>query len=454
MNILPFVREGLGNSSYLAQVGEGDAVLIDPDRSVDRYLKAAQERGWKIVSILETHLHADFVSGAREAAYVTGAELHAPEDSHLLFPYSPLKGGQRLESGGVRIEAIASPGHTPEHLSYLFLWDRQPPTLFSGGALIVGGAARTDLISPAMTEPLTRAEFRTLRNAFTSLDDETLLYPTHGGGSFCSVGSGGERVSTLGNERASNPLLAIEDEEEFVRWFPGTFPAGVPDYFFRMRPINQAGSRLRSQVARPAALSPEEFDAARRKALVIDVRPIEEYARAHIPGALNNTLRSGYATFLGWLVPPDATLLFVLGDMPLEQVVDESLLVGYERFGGWLEGGMEVWEARGLPVQRFEVVNASQARKAIRDGAAVLDVREDNEFESGHIEGAIHVPLGKLEQRIGEVPRDRPIVAYCGHGERSSTALSLLEQAGIRDALNLKGGFGAWKDAGFKSADE
>ncbi len=454
MNILPFVREGLGNSSYLAQVGEGDAVLIDPDRSVDRYLKAAQERGWKIVSILETHLHADFVSGAREAAYVTGAELHAPEDSHLLFPYSPLKGGQRLESGGVRIEAIASPGHTPEHLSYLFLWDRQPSALFSGGALIVGGAARTDLISPAMTEPLTRAEFKTLRNAFATLGDETLLYPTHGGGSFCSVGSGGERVSTLGKERASNPLLSIEDEEEFVRWFPATFPPGVPDYFYRMRPINQAGPRHRSQVSRPPALSPEEFDAARRKALVIDARPIEEYAYAHIPGALNNAFRSGYATFLGWLVPPDATLLFVLGEMPLEQVVDESLLVGYERFGGWLEGGMEAWEAHGLPAQRFEVVNASQARDAIRDGAAILDVREENEFRSGHIEGAIHVPLGKLEQHIGEIPRDRPIVAYCGHGERSSTALSLLERAGFTEMLNLKGGISAWKNAGFKSVHE
>ena len=450
MKVIPFVREGLGNSSYLVQVGEGDAVLIDPDGSVDRYLTAAQDRGWTITSIFETHLHADFVSGALEAAYLTGASLYASAEASLRFPHNPLKAGQRVHTASTYVEAIASPGHTPEHLSYVLCADREPPALFSGGALIVGGAARTDLISPQMTESWTRAEYTPLKKAFSSLGDETVLYPTHGGGSFCSVGAGGRRVSTLGEERAHNPLLSLGDEDEFVSWFPSTFPPGVPDYFFRMRPINQAGPRLRSEIPAPLGLSPTEFDAARRGALVVDVRPYEGYANAHVPGSLNNTLRDVYATFLGWVVPLETPLLFVTGDLPLEQVIEESLLVGHERFAGWLDGGIEAWIEGGFPVQRVEVVDARQAHKALADGATVLDVREKNEFESGHIQGAINVPVGKLEANLAEIPTDRPIIAYCGHGERSATALSLLERTGVERLMNLKGGIGAWTESGYQ----
>lgn len=453
MQVVPFVREGLGNSSYLVQVGESEAVLIDPDRSVDRYLRSARERGWKIGAVLETHLHADFVSGALEVGYLTNAHLYASGAAELQFPHKPLKAGQRILIGDVRVEVISSPGHTPEHLSYSLRGDRQPPVLFSGGALIVGGAARTDLISPEMTETLTRATYRTLREAFSELPDETLLYPTHGRGSFCSTGAGGRRASTLGAERAENPLMSIRDEEEFVSWFPSTFPSGIPDYFFRMRSINQAGPRLRSRFAAPPPLSPDQFDAAREAALVIDVRPYEDYAIAHVPGAISNTFRDVYATFLGWVVPPDKPLLFVLGDVLLDRVVDESLLVGYERFAGWLDGDMNSWMARGLPVSQVRLATANEARVSILNGAVALDVREDGEFASGHIEGAVHVPLGRLEARLEEIPRDKLIIAYCGHGERSSTALSILERAGAGDLVNLSGGMGAWRDSGYEAVE-
>jgi hydroxyacylglutathione hydrolase len=446
--VIPFVREGLGNSSYLVQVGEKEAALVDPDRSVDRYLKAAQERGWQIISIFETHLHADFVSGAREVAHRTAAKLYAPAQAQLRFPHKPVEEGQKVQTGSVHVEVVASPGHTPEHLSYVFFPERQPPALFSGGALIVGGAARTDLISPQMTEPLTRAAFKTLHTAFSSLGDETVLYPTHGGGSFCSAGGGSKRVSTLGEERAQNPLLSIKDEEEFARWFPSTFPPGVPDYFYRMRPINQAGPRLRREIAVAPGLSPAQFAKAQTGALVLDVRLYGEYAEAHVPGSISNAFRAGYATFLGWVVPPNIPLLLVTGSVPLEQVIEESLLVGYEHFAGFLEGGMAAWKSDGLPVQHMEVVDARQAHKALLNGAAALDVREPGEYASGHIQGAIHIPLGKLQTRLGDVPRDCPIVAYCAAGLRSATALSILERAGYRDLLNLAGGAGAWRDSG------
>jgi glyoxylase-like metal-dependent hydrolase (beta-lactamase superfamily II) len=184
VEVIPFVREGLGNSSYLVQVGEGEAVLVDPDRSIDRYLETAHSRGWRVVSVLETHVHADFISGVLEVAHATGAEVNLPEGSGARFPHSQLKPGQQVRFQRVTVEPIASPGHTPEHMSYFVHNAGQAPALFTGGSLIVGGAARTDLISPQMTETLTRAQYRTLKTAFSSLRDETLLFPTHGAGSY------------------------------------------------------------------------------------------------------------------------------------------------------------------------------------------------------------------------------------------------------------------------------
>ena len=448
MNLVPFVHEGLGNSSYLIGNGSGTAILVDPDRTAQRYLDVAAQRGWRIGQVLETHLHADFVSGAHEIAAALGARLFVPRDAAIRLPHEPMAGGERLTFDGFEAEVIASPGHTPEHMSYVLRTAAGQAALFSGGSLLVGGAARTDLIAPEMTEPLTRAQFRTLQAAFSALTDDTLLYPTHGGGSFCSAGAGGQRTSTLGEQRASNPLLSFADEEEFVRWFPTTFPA-VPAYYARMRGVNQAGPALRRDIAAPPRVAPAEVDAVRRHATVVDTRPVEDYMRGHIPGSLSIAFRDAYAVWLGWLVREDAALVFVTGEEPLERVLDESLLVGYERFAGVLEGGMAAWEAAGLPVAAAPLVNAAEGRRALQDGAAAVDVREPDEFASGHLPGALHIPLGQLAARAGELPRDRPILAYCGHGERSATALSVLERAGVGPLINLAGGTESWQGAGY-----
>ena len=448
MNIIPFVHEGLGNSSYLMEVATDEAVLVDPLRSVDQYLRAAEDRGWRIRTVLETHLHADFVSGALEVAQAMGAEIFVPQAGSVRFPHRPVQPGERIRIGGFDLEAIASPGHTPEHLSYVLRAAQGPPALFSGGSLIVGGAARTDLIAPEMTDSLTHSMFRTLKTAFTSLPDETLLFPNHGGGSFCSAVPGADRTSTLGLERRQNAVLAVENEDEFVRWFPTTFPA-IPAYFFRMRPINQEGPRLREQIAPSPPLQPDAFDAARQGALVVDVRSIEAYAAGHVPGSLSNEFRDSYAVWLGWLAPPETPLLFVRDDEPLERIEEESLLVGYERFAGWLEGGVEAWAKAGKPLASTPLVDAAEARKALLAGAIALDVREPNEYAAGHVADAISIPLGQLEARLAELPRDRPIVAYCGHGERSASGLSILERAGFENLVNLDGGFGVWEEAGY-----
>jgi hydroxyacylglutathione hydrolase len=446
MKILPFVHEGLGNSSYLVEIGGGEALLVDPNRVVDPYLRAAEERSLTIRRVIETHVHADFVSGARDIAHETGAEIWSPEGGEYRFDRRPVKAGERFGAGALEIEAVPSPGHTPEHLSYVARVDGEEPVLFSGGSLIVGGAARTDLISQDMTERQTHWLFDTLQNAFAALPDETLLYPTHGSGSFCSATPGAARTSTLGEERAHNGALAVKDEDEFVRWFPTTFPA-IPAYYARMRAMNEA-PRLRGEIARPTSLDPTVFDEARGNALVVDARGAERYAVEHIPGVLSIEFRDSFAVWLGWLAPEDANLLFVTDDKPTERLVEESMLVGYEKFAGWLDGGMRAWKEAGLPVESIPLVDAETAKKALMDGALAIDVREPDEYEAGHVPDALHIPLGQISAQIGEVPMERPALVYCGVGERSASAVSLFERAGYKDVLNLKGGYTAWRKAG------
>jgi hydroxyacylglutathione hydrolase len=448
VEIIPFRHEGLGNSAYLVDVGVGFAVLVDPGRTADIYLAAAQARGLRITAVLETHLHADFISGTIEIAEATGAMAFVPAAAAADFPHHPVDGGERMSFGEVEIEAIASPGHAPEHLSYVARSDGAPPALFSGGSLIVGGAARTDLIDPNLTEELTREQYRTVRTAFRELPDETILMPTHGAGSFCSVGKGTGPTSTLGEERRLNPLLQVQGEDEFAKWFPTTFPA-APSYFARMRPINQRGPKLRSDVAMPPALGPDEFDAVRKDALVIDVRPMSEFAAGHIAGALSNPLRPVFGVWLGWLVPPETPLAFVVAEASLRPVLEESMQVGHENFAGWLSGGMEAWIDAGLPVSQTEQVRPERAQQAIESGAVLIDVREPGEFAGGHIPGAMHLPLGEIDARAGDLPRGVPVIAYCGRGERASSAASLLERAGLGPLLTLPGGVGAWREAGY-----
>jgi glyoxylase-like metal-dependent hydrolase (beta-lactamase superfamily II)/rhodanese-related sulfurtransferase len=448
VEIVPFRHEGLGNTAYLVDLGDGDAALIDPCRSAGAYLSAAGDRGLRIGAVLETHLHADFVTGSLDVAEGTGATVFVPEAARAEFPHRPVQPSDQLRLGAVEIEAIASPGHTPEHLSYLIRSNGEPPVLFSGGSLIVGGAARTDLIDPGLTGALTRQLYRTLHTAFCQLPDETVLMPTHGGGSFCSVGSGGGRTSTLGEERRSNPLLQMQDEDEFARWFPTTFPA-VPSYFTRMRPINQRGPRLRRDIPMPPALAPAEFDAARRRALVVDARPMADFASGHIPSSLSIPFRPVYPVWLGWVVPAGTPLALVSEEASLERVIEESMLVGFEDFAGWLAGGMESWAEAQLPVSTAQVVDVAQASKAIGEGAVAVDVREPSEFAAGHLPDALHVPLGEVNGRAGDLPRGVPLLLYCGRGERAISAASLLEKLGFGQLLVLPGGAAGWKEAGY-----
>ena len=449
MDVQLFRDGGLGNGSYLVEVSAGRAVLIDPDRRVRRYLDAAKDRGFEIVGVLDTHLHADFVSGAQDIRAETGAALYEPAEAGVSFPHIPMAPGERIDLDDVEVEVLSTPGHSPEHVSYVLRREGEAaPVLFSGGALIVGGAARSDLAGPELTDHLTHHQYETLLRAFSDLPDETLLKPTHGGGSFCSAGSGKKHTSTLGEERATNRLLSMTEQEFLLTW-PASFPR-TPAYFARMREINWSGPRLRKDVEMPRPLTPEAFAAAASEegTIVVDVRDAASYAQAHGQGALAIPFRDAFPTWLGWLVPADARLLFVLGDTALEDVVDACLLVGLERFEGYLDGGMETWREAGLPVRSLPAIGPDDVVSWLEKGAQPIDVREPDELELGGVAGAVSVPLGDLPGHTVTLPPGRPLLVYCASGMRSTTAASLLERAGVGPVVNLRGGYGAWQEAG------
>jgi hydroxyacylglutathione hydrolase len=427
VTISPFVDEGLGNSSYLVDLGDGRGLVVDPTRDVAGYRDAAKDRRLDLAFSLETHLHADFVSGSLELAS-TGAEILAPRAGRLEFPVRGLADGDELDLGGLTLRAVGTPGHTPEHLGYVLLDGSRPEALFSGGALLVGSVARTDLISPDQTEPLARELYRAIRDRILTLPDDLPVYPTHGAGSFCSAAGGRERTTTIGRERASNPLLAAPDEDAFVaRLLAGL--GTYPDYFRRLREVNRRGPAVHGDHPPVlGALTSDQLEAAvAAGAELVDVRPIDSYAAGHIPGAMSIALRDAFASWLGWLVDPERPLVFVLDDaQDRTELVRQCLKIGYEHLGGELVGGMAAWRESGRAEVRTELVgDPADVREPI------LDVRQTSETASGHIPGATLLELGSVPGAAADLARE-PMTVMCGHGERAATGASLIERAGGR----------------------
>ena len=441
-DIVPLVDEGLGNSSYLVPLGDGRALVLDPRRDPTPYLELAERLNLRIAFAVETHLHADFISGSRELA-AFGATILAPLASHLVAAYRGLEGGEEVDLGGLTLRALATPGHTPEHLAYLLLDGPKPLALFSGGAVLPGGAARPDLIGPEETEPLAHDLYRSAHQRLGGLPDDLPVYPTHGAGSFCSAGAGGQRTTSLGKERHENPLFNAAAEDAFVRTFLdglGTYPP----YFLRLRAVNRRGTRLYG--LKPPALAPLSVDEFRHQyaagATLIDARPFADFARSHIPGALSIALRPAFASWLGWIVPAERPLLFVRApDQDQRDLVDQCLKIGYETLVGELKGGMDAWRSAGLPESEVALRQVDEDLPG-----TPLDVRQVSEWAGGHIPSAQHVELGSVMASAGAIPAG-PLTIYCGHGERAMTAASLLEAQGRENLAVLEGGFDAWRNA-------
>jgi hydroxyacylglutathione hydrolase len=431
--IVALVDEGLGNSSYVVDLGDGSALVVDPARDAERYLAEADRRDLRITRAAETHLHADFVSGSRELA-ARGAQVVAARSAGLEHPHHGLGAGEELDLGGLTLVALATPGHTPEHLAYLLRDGRRPVALFSGGSLLVGAVARTDLISPEQTEDLARSLWRSIQEQVLSLPDNLPVYPTHGAGSFCSVAPGGERVTTIGRERSSNPLLAAPDEDAFVARLLAGFGT-FPPYFLELREVNRRGPRVYRE--RPT-LSPLDVSAVAGLVaggtVVVDVRPVEAFAAGHIPGSLSIPLRPQFASWLGWLIGRDEEVVFVLdADQDRAELVRQCLAIGYERLAGELTGGLVSWRSKGNPVATVSLVLPAETV------GTVVDVRQHNEFSSGHVPGAISMELGDTAEQGSMLPAG-PLTVMCGHGERAMSAASILVAEGRTDVSVLLGG--------------
>lgn len=434
--IIPLVDEGLGNSAYLVDLGDGRALAVDPSRDLRSVREAAGKHGLTVGFAAETHLHADFLTGSVQLAADHGAQVLGSATGRRLFDHRGLAEGDEVDLGGLTLRALATPGHTPEHVSYLLLDGDEQLAVFTGGSLIVGAAARTDLAGAEHTEALARAQYRSLHRLVDELADETAVLPTHGAGSFCSAPPGAARTTTIGEQKATNPLLAAPDEDAFVRTLLGSL-GSYPAYFGRLGELNRRGPAVLVGTPGLAPLSAEQVTRLQQAgAQVIDARPFTEFAAGHVPGALSIELRSAFATWLGWLTDPTRPVVIVRNpDQDPAEIVWQALKVGVERLAGELSGGIAAWQTAGGAVRSLPLVEAGQAIPSY-----VVDIRQHSEFTAGHIPGARNAELAT----VAEARLTGPVQTLCGHGERAATAASLLAASGYEDVSIVIGGPGDW----------
>jgi glyoxylase-like metal-dependent hydrolase (beta-lactamase superfamily II)/rhodanese-related sulfurtransferase len=434
------VDEGLGNSAYLVDLGAGRGLVVDVGLDLRAARKAADRRGLRLAFAADTHLHADFVSGARQLAATDGAQILASAAGHREFAHTGLRDRDEVDLGGLRLRAMATPGHTDEHLSFLLLDGDRPVGVFTGGSLLVGSAARTDLVDPNRTEALARRQYASLRR-LAELPDEVAVWPTHGAGSFCSASSGAERTSTIGREKATNALLRMDDEDAFVTTLVESL-GSFPPYFLTLGEINRRGPEVVKGDSLPGLATGEVVRLRETGAEIVDVRPVPDFAAAHVPGSVSIPLRPVFATWLGWLLSAGKPVVIVRNaDQEPAEILWQARKIGYERLIGELDGGISAWAGGGHPTGSIPLVSAEHV-----GGASVLDIRQTNEFTAGHIPGAAHVELGDLANEPASPGTDLngPTVVMCGHGERAMGAASLLARAGQREISVLVGGPDDW----------
>ena len=458
MRVRQFVDEGLGNSAHLLiSERDGVAALIDPLRDVDQYQEVARREGVRITHVCETHIHNDFVSGSRELAAGTGARIIASADAALEFDHQPVRDGDVLAIGDVSITVLATPGHTPEHVSFLARdtsHPEQPPVLFSGGSLLVGAVSRTDLLGHEHATGLANQLYHTLHDRILPLGDDVIVHPTHGAGSFCTAAASAESTTTIGRERRSNPLLALPDPQLFTDRLRASMPS-YPAYFDHMRALNKRGPRVLGHWPKLTPLSPQDVQARHRSGeAVVDMRSVHEYARGHIPGVYHVELRPAFASWVGWVVPFATPVVLVSDTTEVHgYAVRQLIRIGYDDLPGYLEGGMDAWERAGLPVGRSTVLTMREVRQRLEAGEPplVVDVRQAHEWAAGRIPQAKLIEAGALRDAdLQHLPHDRLIATHCGHGQRAATGLSVLEHRGYRNLAVITEGVDDWREAGGK----
>jgi hydroxyacylglutathione hydrolase len=439
-----FFDAGLGHASYLvADPDAGTAFLVDPDRAVDAYLAAASKLDVLITHSFETHVHNDYVSGSRALAELRPIVVVTGPVAPVEFAHTTLKDGESLEVGALRVRCVATPGHTPEHVSFLASDLRRaddPQYLFSGGALLVGHIARVDLLGAELEETLARAAYDTLRDKILSLADYVAVFPTHGGGSACTATVAGSRWTTLGFERRHNDVARAAGgafaafHETIARGLPV-----APAYYPHVRALNHRGATLPDRRPLPLLSDPLPPGAA-----LLDPRPPHLYGAGHRRGSLNVVGNDGFAVRCGAVVAFGTPIVLLTRDEEqAERLRAQLALIGFDDVRGYAEPVVAADDATATTQQ----LDARTAGRLASEGAPMLDVRERSEFLEGHVPGAQHIPYEQLEARIGELKSDKTLVVYCASGVRSSLATGIFERHGIT-AINLRGGFNAWRNAG------
>ena len=460
MEIRQFRVEGLGHlSTLVADETAGVAAVVDPRRDIDVYLAAARDLDVRISHVVETHLHNDYVSGGRDLAALTGARHVIGAGAELRHEHGPVRDGETFDVGGLRFTARDTPGHTPEHVAYAVAdtaRGEDPALLFSGGSLLVGAVGRTDLLGEKHAHDYARAMHHSIRDVVMAHDDHVVVHPTHGAGSLCATGIASTPSTTIGYERRHNPLVRIEDIEAFAKRLLRGQPT-VPRYFARMRPTNQAGPAMlggRVPAARPLSLD-DTRRAVADGALLLDLRPPADHAVAHAPGSQSVPLAPSFGTWLGWVVDPERPLVLVL-ERPddWDDAIRQALRIGAEgQILGHLRGGFGTWAEGGGPIESTGRLNVDELagrleHVAREEAPLVIDVRQANEYEAGHIPGSIHIAAGSLPDRLDELPRDHPIVTICAAGLRAGVAASILRSSGFEDVSWVASGVPTWRAQG------
>jgi hydroxyacylglutathione hydrolase len=443
-----FFDEGLAQASFLVGCDRTkQAVVIDPRRDAGVYAAAAKLAGATIVAAIETHVHADFVSGARELAH-RGARVYTGPGADLEYDHHEVTDGETLEIGDVRLTFLHTPGHTWEHIAVLAGAPGEPARLFTGDLLFVGAVGRPDLLGEAQTRELAQALFASLQRVMR-LDDRIEVHPGHGAGSLCGAGIGKEPFSTIARERRQNALLQLP-LDEFVAAVLADLP-DTPPYFARMKRVNKAGPPLIDQERRLPAIRPAAAAAlAADGAIILDLRDGAAFAEGHPYGALNLAYGSKLGYWAGWVVPPDEPLL-LLADAPAhaEEAATQLRRVGLDRIEGTIAGGFADWIGAGLPMAELTIISAGDLRAAMDgDGAdpiRIVDVRSTREFHGGHIDGSINIPVGEIPTRAHELDGGGVVATICEGGYRSALAASLLAHEGLPRLVNVAGGMAAYR---------
>lgn len=444
-----WVANELGNSSYLvADRDAAEAVVIDPLRDVDRYVDDAAAHGWRLSATVDTHVHNDFLSGGPTLRASAGSAFVVPDGGEVAGADRFLSDGDEMAVGSLRLRAIHSPGHTPEHLCYLLVdADGALLALFSGGALMVGTMARPDLLGPSWTYALSRMGRETLRHRLLTLPDELRVLPTHGGGSFCGAASSDARVTTIGTERSNNPLAAAPDLAHFlaVHAKQGRYPA----YYVRMAPLNRA-AQPGAATYTTSRLTPAVFaDAVADGATAIDCRGYEDFDTAHVPGSLSVPIEGAFSAWVGWVVDIDTPVVLIAGSASAAAEAARQLVrIGFEAPRGWLDP--QDWVDEGHHTRSVTRCTMGDLAERILDGEhlTVIDVRQDNEWAAGHVPGAVHALAPELPGIAATLDRQAPVAVHCATGFRAALGVSMLLRSGVDDVRHVTDGVDAWSALG------